>query len=394
MTSVAEVNCNLPKYKMPMESFPSMERSFSLPGDFYMVTLPIKSASCDKNMNLEIDAFNSKPQTNVTCITNPIKADLTSADVVKTKPKLKSCGIEMPLKNIDTSDGMNEQNETKVRKKKKWRNIDPADIGMKLTLFPRIPHPSTSTDEDDIHAILDRIDRDYLKMEERIAPFKCVEKYEGKNISDKYIRVDRHRKIQKAHKQVKVKYCRDVKNNDGRKKLYVHHRIIKVARLAAKREYLHYSSLKIQTVCRADEMTDYNTRLTLARSRDRGAPPQDLSHALYNDNVPTDIPSELVSLLITLQHRDLTPEDYDTLLRLDDAVSVKTVPVNKLQSFRTDIVDEACAGDICSVCLDPYMIGQTRKFLPCGHCFHTDCIDMWLQNSSMNCPLDGLSLED
>ncbi|XP_041369902.1 uncharacterized protein LOC121383870 [Gigantopelta aegis] len=392
-----------------LDSYRKVERSISLPCEFCGVTLPVKSASCetsdvykDTSMQQKLDCvdfiipkkvkFRSKKKTK-------INLGLTSTHMVETKTNVELCDQKSEIqpesnseKPSDKTSEQTEKEETKKKKKnKKWRNVDPAEMGFKMTLFPRVPTSSTSMDEDEIHAILEQIDLDYLKIEERIFPFRQVEKYEGNNISDKYLRVDRHRKIRKAHNQVKDKYCRNVKNNDGRQKLYVHHRVIKLARLAAKRQYLHYPSPK--TVSVVDTPSLINGRKATA-SRARGAPAQDLCHALWNDNVPTDIPLELASLLITLQHRDLTPEDYDTLLRLDDAVAVKTVPVSKLQSFRTDVVDDGCAGDICSVCLDPYLLGQTRKFLPCGHCFHANCIDMWLRNSSMNCPLDGLALDD
>jgi E3 ubiquitin-protein ligase ZSWIM2 len=88
----------------------------------------------------------------------------------------------------------------------------------------------------------------------------------------------------------------------------------------------------------------------------------------------------------------MTPEDYEMLLRLDERVAPKTVSMNVISSFKTDIVDEsiASAGVLCSVCMEGYEVGQKRKYLPCDHVFHEQCIDMWLCNSSQNCPLDGL----
>ncbi|KAK3037783.1 hypothetical protein RJ639_030702 [Escallonia herrerae] len=41
----------------------------------------------------------------------------------------------------------------------------------------------------------------------------------------------------------------------------------------------------------------------------------------------------------------------------------------------------------CTVCLHDVAGGETYRKLPeCGHCFHSDCIDDWLQ-SQLTCPL-------
>jgi len=143
----------------------------------------------------------------------------------------------------------------------------------------------------------------------------------------------------------------------------------------------------------------------------------------------SDLSSDVVQLLLALQHRDLGPEDYDLLLHLDDRVRPPTVDVVQLDRFRVDQVtiedlvdDESTPSKAttstsncleylsaepavdtpvavatkrqrcCGVCLEKYEVGQSRKYLPCGHSFHVDCIDHWLSQSSMNCPLDGLSV--
>ncbi|KAG0497724.1 hypothetical protein HPP92_002415 [Vanilla planifolia] len=41
----------------------------------------------------------------------------------------------------------------------------------------------------------------------------------------------------------------------------------------------------------------------------------------------------------------------------------------------------------CAVCLAEFHAGELLRLLPaCGHAFHIECVDMWLQ-SSANCPL-------
>ena len=45
------------------------------------------------------------------------------------------------------------------------------------------------------------------------------------------------------------------------------------------------------------------------------------------------------------------------------------------------------ANETCPVCLDEFAGGEALNELPCGHCFHSDCIQPWLLNRSAECPL-------
>ena len=103
----------------------------------------------------------------------------------------------------------------------------------------------------------------------------------------------------------------------------------------------------------------------------------------------------LLQQLADLQHRDLTPEDYELLLRLDDKVAPKTVSKSLLASFETVILDSVSSwiGELCSICMERYSESQGVKTLPCNHTFHSDCIIMWLSSASLNCPLDGIPVE-
>jgi len=90
--------------------------------------------------------------------------------------------------------------------------------------------------------------------------------------------------------------------------------------------------------------------------------------------------------------RDLTPEDYDLLLRLDETVAKKTISKETLSKFKTRTVEEE-SDLVCMICLDLFEIGQVMKTLPCDHSFHIDCIDKWLSSNSNKCPLDGLVID-
>ncbi|XP_066293865.1 uncharacterized protein [Branchiostoma lanceolatum] len=90
-----------------------------------------------------------------------------------------------------------------------------------------------------------------------------------------------------------------------------------------------------------------------------------------------------------LQRRDLTPEDYDMLLRLDERVEPKTIEPTLVDDLETQVVEMLVIGDNCAICMEHYELGQTKKILPCKHGFHIVCIENWLKNCSTLCPLDG-----
>jgi hypothetical protein len=151
--------------------------------------------------------------------------------------------------------------------------------------------------------------------------------------------------------------------------------------------------------------------------------------------------------LLELQHRDITPEDYDVLQQLDERNKRKVLEQETLDecfpawrvaeggsvpaagsvrspggasptagpaadepppasaiakaSAAEDEGEEAgavcapCNEDDehhCSICLERFVAGQFARSLPCKHTFHVDCIDAWLTQSSCVCPLDGLPI--
>jgi len=90
--------------------------------------------------------------------------------------------------------------------------------------------------------------------------------------------------------------------------------------------------------------------------------------------------------LTDLCNRELTPEDYELLLSLDNTVSKKTVQTGKVESFKEKVITEATE-ELCSVCMCTYEKGEKTKVLPCTHFFHVDCIVPWLTNHSQTCPM-------
>ncbi|XP_076436450.1 uncharacterized protein LOC143275976 [Babylonia areolata] len=314
------------------------------------------------------------------------------------KPKYGSTIVGLPDKFMKKVETLGKEKET--RKKKKWRAVNAEDMGFKLTLFPREPvtcdEKKVESESKSFYAMIEA-ELDHEK--DQLKPFRHLLQLEGTGLNreTKFTRKDSDRRVQKAHKQVKSKDITSVLNNRGRKTLYIHFRIYK------QHPFLHCSNLEhpnlpspprregvcLEVAKSAIRAQTLNPEFGIRAPR-HPVPAQNLHHALDNRNAANDLPTDLVSFLISLQHREMTPEDYEMLLRLDEGVAPKTVAEDVISALKTDVVDESSAGEVCSVCMEMYEVGQCRKFLPCDHVFHEQCIDMWLANSSQNCPLDGL----
>ena len=96
----------------------------------------------------------------------------------------------------------------------------------------------------------------------------------------------------------------------------------------------------------------------------------------------------LINLLIELQDREITPEDYDLLVQLECSVKPKTLSKAKIDTLRSEKVTNVI-NDICSICIEDYISRDVRRFLACGHHFHDHCIRTWLSTTSNRCPIDG-----
>mmetsp|Transcript_49318 Transcript_49318/g.110590 ORF Transcript_49318/g.110590 Transcript_49318/m.110590 type:complete len:306 (+) Transcript_49318:127-1044(+) len=92
-----------------------------------------------------------------------------------------------------------------------------------------------------------------------------------------------------------------------------------------------------------------------------------------------------------LQTRDLTPEDYELLLRLDETVSKPTLQLQDCEQFLLAVApDGGWEGESCAICLGTMSLEEAQdvRALPaCGHTFHTACVKSWLSLHKANCPL-------
>ncbi len=214
---------------------------------------------------------------------------------------------------------------------------------------------------------------------------------------------------QKAHRAVKTKHwnLKNMVNKPHGRKLYIHHRLHVSVSFSPhylptphhlKRTVIDSKGFEIVKKSKGRTEKKFNnvkcnSRAFRAAGREHPIAQPVPAYALRANNADGALDNDLVNVLINLQNRDLTPEDYELLLRLDERVAPQTVTQDVLDGFRTDVASESDTHQECAVCMETYQVGQGRKHLPCGHVFHAHCIDTWLSNSSLNCPLDGLSVE-
>lgn len=118
-------------------------------------------------------------------------------------------------------------------------------------------------------------------------------------------------------------------------------------------------------------------------------PPSVRKHELKKNDVPKE--HGFLARIVDLQHRELTPEDYELLLLLDNTLASKTVNPQLLKSI-DEISPELAriVGELCTICMESFQPDEKAKMLSCKHFFHSHCIDEWLLHSSQKCPLDGL----
>lgn len=96
-----------------------------------------------------------------------------------------------------------------------------------------------------------------------------------------------------------------------------------------------------------------------------------------------------------LLNRDLSPQDYEMLLQLDEFSPQPRRPTISASSASelAPASREIFAGEMCSICLGEFEEEEDIRQLPCEHCFHSGCIREWLTAHSSQCPLCQLHVQ-
>lgn len=90
----------------------------------------------------------------------------------------------------------------------------------------------------------------------------------------------------------------------------------------------------------------------------------------------------------SLETREITPEDHDLLLALDQALAKKGV-LRSDQLSKALLISTVSRRAACSICLEMVEPWQrAAKLRSCGHgAFHRKCLAKWLTDGRDSCPL-------
>lgn len=129
----------------------------------------------------------------------------------------------------------------------------------------------------------------------------------------------------------------------------------------------------------------------------------------WQDSIRVIQPSLSMSLINDLQSRDLTPNDYETLLNLNNTPQPhNSTALHIISNFPSTILTQShplvrlnrspsssiqysqqSIRETCEICFEGYVTGNIVRTIPCRHVFHQSCIDRWLLLQKSTCPVCG-----
>jgi len=78
---------------------------------------------------------------------------------------------------------------------------------------------------------------------------------------------------------------------------------------------------------------------------------------------------------------------YEQLIYLDNFIEKKGMTTEEIAKFPAEVhLKELDGVSSCSVCISDFESGELTRKLPCGHKFHKDCIDTWM-DMNITCPI-------
>lgn len=117
----------------------------------------------------------------------------------------------------------------------------------------------------------------------------------------------------------------------------------------------------------------------------------------FYENIPLDI--HLDNQIDNIE--DFTPGIFNFFNMFSDLIMNNTndiigeeQPYNRNDRILSELgpykriqKDSELLGETCVICMDNYKLNEGYRTLNCGHKFHKKCIDKWLLNGSVNCPI-------
>lgn len=95
--------------------------------------------------------------------------------------------------------------------------------------------------------------------------------------------------------------------------------------------------------------------------------------------------------IFDLMNRDIRPEDFELLSKLDDVVPNRNTAEQSLVEGLPEVRLSSCSTSECGVCLG--RLAEPVVQLPCRHAFHQACISRWLTQCKNACPLCSASID-
>lgn len=92
--------------------------------------------------------------------------------------------------------------------------------------------------------------------------------------------------------------------------------------------------------------------------------------------------------------RELTPEDYELLLLLDEGVKKAPTLSSGAAAALPRASGSIWVGEECRICLCALEEGEDVRALPCQHWYHGPCVERWLTGSRSACPVCGAEVSD
>eukprot|EP00428_Durinskia_dybowskii_P019745 CAMPEP_0170223072 /NCGR_PEP_ID=MMETSP0116_2-20130129/11233_1 /TAXON_ID=400756 /ORGANISM="Durinskia baltica, Strain CSIRO CS-38" /LENGTH=656 /DNA_ID=CAMNT_0010473769 /DNA_START=92 /DNA_END=2062 /DNA_ORIENTATION=+ len=98
--------------------------------------------------------------------------------------------------------------------------------------------------------------------------------------------------------------------------------------------------------------------------------------------------------VIEIMYRDLKPEDFEMLNKLDEQLPKKNIVKRNLIDKLPRKLASDCDSTECGVCLAELEPASRVVNLPCNHAFHPACISRWLTQCKNTCPLCFVVIDD